>query len=244
MHRLNALISIAAGIALVLAAGGPPVTAQRGPERGAAIDALLRRAVQRGDVPGVVAMATDRDGIIYQGPSARRVAAGRPMTADAIFRIASMTKAVTSVAAMQLVEQAARSRRSRREIPARARSISSVFESFDAATGAYTVRPAPTTVTVRHLFTHTSGLGYPFTSADPARLQAARGRDAIAAGPLLFEPGTRLDLWDEHRLGRTAGREAVSGKSLDDYFRERIFDAARHVRHRSSTSPRQNRRAW
>ena len=99
MHRLNALISIAAGFALVLAAGGPPVTAQRGPERGAAIDAVLQRAVERRTVPGVVAIAADRRGVIYSGAAgAASAQPARPMTADAIFRIASMTKAVTSVA--------------------------------------------------------------------------------------------------------------------------------------------------
>ena len=106
MHRLNALISIAAGIALVLAAGGPPVTAQRGPERGAAIDAVLQRAVERRTVPGVVAIAADRRGVIYSGAAgAASAQPARPMAVDAIFRIASMTKAVTTVAPMQLVDE-------------------------------------------------------------------------------------------------------------------------------------------
>src|SRR2546429_8256650 len=69
-------------------------------------DRVLRGAVDRGDVPGVVAMAATRDGPVYQGAFGRRALPDGPaMTADAVFWIASMTKAITSTAAMQLVEQ-------------------------------------------------------------------------------------------------------------------------------------------
>src|SRR4029434_6635855 len=83
----------------------------------------------------------------------------RPMTADAIFRIASMTKPVTSVAAMQLYEHSrfALDDPAEKYLPELANLM--VIESFDPATGAYKVRPAAKKVTIRHLFTHTSGLG-------------------------------------------------------------------------------------
>ena len=72
----------------------------------AVIDTLLREAVDRGDVPGVVAMARDGDRTLYEGAAGLRQAGGpAAMTLDSIFWIASLTKAVTSVAAMQLVEQ-------------------------------------------------------------------------------------------------------------------------------------------
>src|ERR1700731_1496160 len=72
----------------------------------AAIDANLRAAVERKDVPGVVALITNRERVLYQGAfGVADVSTGRELTADALFRIASMTKAVTSVALMQLVEQ-------------------------------------------------------------------------------------------------------------------------------------------
>src|SRR5438105_9630774 len=72
----------------------------------AAIDAVLRRAVQAGEVPGVVAMAASLDGPIYEGAfGLRALGAGPAMTLDTVFRIASMTKAITSVAAMLLFEQ-------------------------------------------------------------------------------------------------------------------------------------------
>ena len=70
------------------------------------IDAVLRRATDTKDVPGVVAVAANDKGVIYEGAfGTRNLAQGPAMTLDTIFRLASMTKAVTSVAAMQLVEQ-------------------------------------------------------------------------------------------------------------------------------------------
>ena len=141
MRRLSALISIAAGLALVLAAGGPPVRAQRGPERGAAIDAVLQRAVERQSVPGVVAIAADRRGVIYSGAAgAASAQPARPMTGDAIFRIASMTKAVTSLALLQLVDEkkVALDDPASKFLPAFAKL--SVITSFDANTYLYTSR--------------------------------------------------------------------------------------------------------
>src|SRR5438270_10396435 len=70
------------------------------------IDEPLRAAVERGDVPGVVAMAATRDEVVYQGAFGRRALPDEAaMSADTVFWIASMTKAITSAAAMQLVEQ-------------------------------------------------------------------------------------------------------------------------------------------
>jgi CubicO group peptidase (beta-lactamase class C family) len=113
------------------------------------IDAVLQAAVQRGDAPEVVAMATDRRGVLYTWAfGAAESAAGRLMTADAIFRIASMTKPVTSVAAMQLVEKG---RISSLDDPA-AKYLPelahlSVLATFDDPSGAYVVKPASTPVT-------------------------------------------------------------------------------------------------
>ena len=79
----------------------------------AQIDTVLRTAIDRGDVPGVVAMASTRDGIAYQGAFGRRALPdGASMSADTVFWIASMTKAITSAAAMQLVEQGKLDRKS------------------------------------------------------------------------------------------------------------------------------------
>src|SRR3954464_10410988 len=131
-----------------------------------ALDASLRGAVERKDVPGVVALVTDRERVLYQGAfGVADVATGRPLTTDALFRIASMTKAVTSVALMQLVEQGrvALDDPAEKYLPELANL--KVLEKFDSATGDYSVRPAGKKPTVRHFLTHTSGLAYGFTSA-------------------------------------------------------------------------------
>src|SRR3954469_23651696 len=70
------------------------------------IDEVLKAAADHGDVPGVVAMAANRDGLLYEGAFGRRALPdGAAMTSDTVFWIASMTKAITSAAAMQLAEQ-------------------------------------------------------------------------------------------------------------------------------------------
>src|SRR5215212_71624 len=107
--RRTMLGSAAAVIATASLAPLHPVAAQ-GKQKGRAelsqIDGVLQRAVDEKQVPGVVATAANGRGVFYEGAfGTRDLAQGPAMTADTIFRIASMTKAITSVAAMQLVEQ-------------------------------------------------------------------------------------------------------------------------------------------
>ena len=188
----------------------------------AMLDEKLSAAVARGDVPGLVVVAATRDRILYQGVFGKaEVGRERPMTADAIFRIASMTKAVTSVAAMQLYEQGrfALDDPAEKYLPELAHMT--VFESFDHATGTYKVRPAEKTITIRHLFTHTSGLGYAFTSPIVRDFKPRDG-EKYEAGPLLFEPGTQWMYGTSvDWLGRLV--EKLSGANLEEYFRDHIF---------------------
>jgi methyl acetate hydrolase len=221
--RLRCLAASIAGAVLLFATGFAAAPRQAAPANPAAsLDDKLTAAVARGDVPGLVVMAATRDRILYQGAFGKAdVAQARPMTVDEIFRIASMTKAVTSVAAMQLFEQGrfALDDPAEQYLPELANL--SVFESFDAASGAYKVRPAATKVTIRHLFTHTSGIAYGFTSAIDRDFKPRDGEN-YAAGPLLFEPGTQWIYGDGVEwLGRLV--EKLSGKSLEAYFREHIF---------------------
>ena len=103
MNQLN--VTVLAAMAVAFVASLDDALAQGSPAS-AAIDASLRAAVERKEVPGVVALIADRRHVLYQGTFGMADAAtGRPLTADALFRIASMTKAITSTAAMQLVEQ-------------------------------------------------------------------------------------------------------------------------------------------
>ena len=186
------------------------------------IDDAMRRAVERKEVTGVVVMAADRKQIMYQGAfGVADLGEARPLRLDALFRIASMTKAITSTAAMQLVEQGRFTIEDPVEkyLPEFAKL--SVFESFDAGTGAYRLRPAGKSVTIRHLFTHTSGLGYGFTNPIVRDFKPRAGEE-YPVGPLVFEPGERwLYSTSTDWLGRLV--EKVSGSPLEDYFRQRIF---------------------
>lgn len=188
----------------------------------AAIDKVLEDAVARGDVPGVVAMVTDRNRVLYQGVfGLAHAVTRRPMTIDTVFRIASMTKPVTSLAVMQLVEQGKVNLDDPAEKYLPQLAHLKVFDAFDAKTGAYTVRPVRKAPTVRQMLTHTAGLGYNFTSPTVRDFRPHPG-ETYVAGPLLFEPGER---WLYSTGIDWGGRivEAVSGKPLEAYFRDHIF---------------------
>jgi methyl acetate hydrolase len=192
------------------------------------IDAALRQAVAAGDVPGVVAMAATAQGIVYAGAfGLRDLAAGTAMTGDTVFRIASMTKMVTAVAALQLVEQG----RLALDAPVPdidpALSAPRVLEGFDAA-GAPRLRPARRPITLRQLMTHTAGFTYELWDANTLRYVAASGMPSASTGklaalrlPLAFDPGTR---WEYGLNMDWVGQivEAVSGQALDAYVREHI----------------------
>jgi methyl acetate hydrolase len=216
MQRLSAAVVsfIAVAVALVGPASAQPSIAS--------IDAALRGAVERGDVPGVVALVTDRDHVLYRGAfGVTDVDSKAPMRVDSMFRIASMTKAVTSTALMQLVEQGKIGLEDpvAKYLPEMAKVP--VFESFDARTGEYRLRPATKAMTVRHVLTHTSGLGYPFTSATLRDFKPRAG-ESYPDGPSLFDPGER---WHYGTSTDIVGRlvEKVSGEKLEDYFVRHIL---------------------
>ena len=190
------------------------------------IEAALRGAVESGRLPGVVALAATREGPFYQGAQGlRALGDSAPMTLDTVFALASMTKAVTSVAAMQLVEEG----RLHLDDPMAAilpgMAQPQVLEGFDAA-GRPLLRPARGPVTLRHLLTHTAGYGYDHW--DPGldrylRMVGLSGGPRTAKGmPLMFDPGTRWQYGiNTDLVGQVV--EAVSGRSLGAYFRERIL---------------------
>ena len=193
------------------------------------VDQVLKAATDRGDVPGVVAMAATREGPVYRGAFGRRaVPDGTAMTADTVFWIASMTKAITSTAAMQLVEQGKLSldRPIAEVLPELASP--QVLEGFDAA-GEPKLRPSRRPITLRHLITHTAGFVYDIWSPAMGRYMEKKGipgiitcENAALALPLIFDPGDRWDYginidW----VGKAV--ERVSGQTLGDYFAEHIF---------------------
>jgi methyl acetate hydrolase len=216
------IVGVAVGIGIVCGTAAGPARAQNSPA-GAAIDAALSAAVERKDVPGVVALITDRRRALYQGAfGVADVSTGRALTADAVFRIASMTKPITSLAAMQLIEQGRFGLDDPVEKHLPEFANLKVFESFDPATGAYRLRAASRPPTVRHVLTHTSGLGYPFTSATLRDFKPQGGEKYPFGGPLLFDPGER---WLYGTSTDVVGKlvEKASGQKLEDYFRQHIF---------------------
>ena len=193
------------------------------------IDDLLRHAAEAGDVPGVVAMAATAHELIYSGAFGRRcLPDGPPMTGDTIFWIASMTKAITSTAAMLLVEQGKLSLDDpiRTVLPELA--APQVLEGFSPG-GEPKLRPARRAITLRHLLAHTSGFGYHFLNPNLLRYLEKTGtpdlmtcKNASLNLPLSFDPG---DSW-EYGIGIDwAGKaiERVSGDTLQDYFDRNLF---------------------
>jgi len=193
------------------------------------VDELLKAATDRGDVPGVVAMAATREGPVYQGAFGRRALPdGSAMTADTVFWIASMTKAITSTAALQLVEQGKLSldRPIAEVLPELA--APQVLEGFDAA-GEPQLRPARRPITLRHLITHTAGFVYDIWNPEMGRYMEKKGvpgiitcQNAALMLPLVFDPGDRWDYginidW----VGKAV--ERASGQTLGDFFAEHIF---------------------
>ena len=171
-----------------------------------AIDKVLADAVARGDMPGVVAMVTDRRGIVYQGAfGVADAGSGSPMTVDTIFRIASMTKPITSLAVMQLVEQGRLSLDDPAENYLPQLANLKVFDTFDARTGAYTFgRPASAD---RAAYAHSHGRArLRLHESDRARLQAASGRN-VCRGTAALRPRRAMALQHRHRLGRPHRRE-------------------------------------
>jgi CubicO group peptidase (beta-lactamase class C family) len=193
------------------------------------LDDILGRATRAGDVPGVVALVTDRDKTMYEGAfGVRALGSEAPMTLDTVGWIASCTKAITGTACMQLVEQG----RIDLDSPARQwvprLADCKVLEGFDDA-GQPRLRAAKRPITLRHLLTHTAGFGYEFWDADTGRYQAATGTPGIIScteaalmQPLLFDPGER---WMYGVNIDWAGKivEAVSGQKLGAYLAEHLF---------------------
>lgn len=194
------------------------------------IDRVLQQAVEEKKLPAVVAMVSVGDQVTYQGAAGKRdTIKNIPITVDSIFRIASMTKPVTSVAVMQLVESGRVKLDEAAATYLPDLSQVQVLEDFDAGTGKAKLRPPKTPPTVRQLLTHTAGFAYEFF--DP-RMQAyvasgaipsiRQGDDAFLKAPLVFDPGTRWEYGiNTDMLGRLV--EKVSGQNLEEYFRQHIL---------------------
>lgn len=210
-------------------------------ERLARIDAMLQESVADGQIPGVVALVARNGKIVYHKAFGNRDSeAGREQQPNDIFRIASQTKAITATAVMMLWEEG----KFQLDDPI-SKYIPEfkdpkVLQSFRYTDTSYTTRPANKEITIRHLLTHTSGLGYGVIDGDERmkmiyqnagttdlfstdELRIADVVKKLAKLPLHHDPGERytyslgLDV-----LGYFV--EIVSGMPFDRFLRERLFD--------------------
>ena len=191
-------------------------------------DGILSAGASAGDIPGVVAAATNREEMIYEGAFGTPVlGSGIAMTPDTVVWIASMTKAITGLAAMQMVEQGKLSL----DDPA-SKIIPSlgevkVLEGWDGDNAR--LRAPKRAITLRHLLTHTAGFGYSLWSPDLGKYETVNKvpgiitcQNAALTTPLISDPG---EMWNYGINIDFAGKmvEAVSGMRLGEYFTKNIF---------------------
>jgi CubicO group peptidase (beta-lactamase class C family) len=211
------------GLTLAAQSGGERTKVQGFSDAGkAALTRQITDAVGRGDTPGVVEIVVNRDGVLYEGAAGKfDVGKNVPMPTNAIFQIASMTKPVTSVAIMMLLEQG----KLKLDDPVSKYLTGfdklEVISKFNAADATYETRPAKTVMTIRQLLSHTSGIGYSFTNPIEYALTAKTKKGEWEL-PLLDDPGTK---WNYSASTRVLGFivEKVTGTPLEAWYQQHIF---------------------
>jgi CubicO group peptidase (beta-lactamase class C family) len=173
-------------------------------------------------VPGAVVAVVDKDGTLYnEAFGVSSTLARRAMTKDTIFNMASMTKAITSVAIMLLVDEGKLKLDDEvaKYVPKYKDPL--VISKFNEADGSYETRPARRPITIRHLLTHTSGIGYGFASPKLTKIMQKSGKTELDL-PLLFDPG---ESWAYGGSTRVLGNvvEVLSGQKLDAFLQARIL---------------------
>ncbi len=195
----------------------------------APIDKLFTQAVESKAMPGIVAVAATDKATVYEGAFGKReLGKDTPMTVDSVVWIASMTKAITGTAAMQLVERGKLSLEGPASAVVPALASAKVLEGFDAG-GQPRLRAPKRPITLRHLMTHSAGFAYEIWRPEIAQYQSVTNTPGITTcanaalmTPLLFDPGDRWEYgisidW----IGKMV--EAASGQKLDRYFQDNIF---------------------
>lgn len=207
-------------------------------EKDAQLDSLFQSAIQQKKVPGVVALIAERGKIVYHKAwGYNDVEGGKRQEVSDLFRIASMTKPITAVAAMILFEEGKFKLDDplSKHIPAFTQS--KILDKIDLADSSFTAHPAQSKITIRQLFTHSSGIGYGFQDEKLMAVFEKAGitegfeeRDIllkdnverIAQMPLLHEPGEKFTYGlNSDVLGYLV--ELWSGMPLDTFLHQRIF---------------------
>ena len=245
-HRRIAIVFALVAVMLAgMFAGMAPVNAESvapapgfSPESLGRIGASIRDEVASGKIPGGVLLIQQHGKPVYfESFGVRDIATKTPMTPDTIFQVYSMTKAVTSVAAMMLVDEGRLSLDDpvSKYIPSFVDIKVGVDDSDEAGQPPLRRVALKRPVTIRDLLRHTSGITYGFYGESAVRklygnpqlfdgdFDNAEFADRIAKLPLADQPGTR---WDYGHSTDVLGRvvEAVSGQSLFQFEKQRLFD--------------------
>ena len=204
------------------------------------VDAVIQQSIERKQIVGGIGLIARNGKIVYNKAFGNsNLAAKVPLRTDNIFRIASQTKAITSVAVMMLFEEGKLLLDDpvSKFIPSFSKPV--VLDQFNANDSTYTTVPAKREITVRDLLTHTSGIDYAVIGS--AKFKAIYAKAGIPVGfeggdqtlknvmeklgklPLAHQPGERFTYGiNTDVLGYVV--EVASGKSLDQFFKERIFE--------------------
>jgi len=215
MKRLACLLPF---LAVAVTSAAPSL-----PQQGAAaISTFLRTVTDRGDVPGVVMVVVGKDAVLYHEAFGKsRTISNTPMAKDTIFNMASMTKPVTSVAIMMLVDEGKLTLDDdvAKYLPKYKNPL--VISKFNETDATYETRPAKRPITIRHLLTHTSGIGYAVGSSMLTQIVAKTKKTELDL-PLQFDPG---ESWAYGPSTRVLGDvvEAISGQKLDAFLESRIL---------------------
>ncbi len=192
------------------------------PQGATALSSFLKSATDRGDVPGVVVAVVDKNGVLYNEAFGKSsTAKNTPMTKDTIFNMASMTKPITSTAIMILVDEGKLKLDDEVAKYLPKWKDPQVISKFNEADASFETRPAKRQITIRHLLTHTSGIGYGFASPMLTKIMEKTKKSEMDS-PLLFDPG---ESWAYGASTRVLGLvvEAVSGQKIDAYLQARIL---------------------
>ena len=215
-----------------------PETVGMSSERLERLDRVMQSYVQREEVAGVVTLVARRGKVVHFSAAGRRdVEQRRAMTHDTIFRMASMTKPIASVALMMLYEEGRFQLRDpiSRWLPEFAdMQVAVASPEQERIAGRYKLVPAARPITVQHVLTHTAGLANTYRGLTQTDFQAMAAErkptdtvgdmvKRLARLPLNFHPGDR---WEYGRATDVVGRlvEVMSGQTLDVFLRERIFE--------------------
>jgi methyl acetate hydrolase len=222
MKLLKTVLALTMLSAALTAAQGPAKVLGISDAGKAALTKQMNEAVQHGDTPGVAELVVDRQAVLFEGAAGKAdIAKNVPMRTNAIFNIASMTKPVTSVAIMMLMEQGKLKLDDPVSMYLDGFDHLQVVTNFNEKDGTYQTRPAKRPMTLRHLLSHTSGIGYTTWSAVALSIQEKTKKNEWEQ-PLLSDPG---DVWHYSASTRVLGFvvEKITKSTLEAWYHQHIF---------------------